>query len=405
MIEPRDNIRRLALGAVLAFMCSGIFACGGDGEDVSGPEPPSEPPVDEGITPAAGCTDGVLEHGALYQICFPADWNGDIVLYAHGHVGADEQLALPDQQFNGKSLAATINDLRYAYATTSYRRNGLVGPEGVDDLVELEATVRKLYRPDPVRTVLVGVSEGGMIVGLAVERHPDVFDGALSACGPVGSMQGQLDYFDDFRVVFDYLFPGIIPGTAIEVPAEVAAHWEDRYAPAVALALVTKPSAARELVRVTGLPVERDDIVAIAVSAIAVLSYNVTGTADAQQRLGGQPFDNTTRVYSGSDIDAALNVGVARFTADPAALAEVRNFETTGSLQVPVATLHTTGDPVVPFGQEALYREKVDRAGFGTRLTQDTVDRYGHCTFEAAELLGTFSTLVARIAPPLALRR
>ncbi|HKH84040.1 MAG TPA: hypothetical protein VKA25_10175, partial [Gemmatimonadales bacterium] len=148
-----------------------------------------------------------------------------------------------------------------------------------------------------------------------------------------------------------------------------------------------------------------DDIVAIAVSAIAVLSYNVTGTADAQQRLGGQPFDNTTRVYSGSDNDAALNVGVARFTADPAALAEVRNFETTGSLQVPVATLHTTGDPVVPFGQEALYREKVDRAGFGTRLTQDTVDRYGHCTFEAGELLGTFSTLVARIAPPLALRR
>jgi len=402
----RDNSRRPALGAVLAFIRSGIFACGGDGGDLSGPEPPvPEPPVDEGVTPAAGCADGVLEHGALYQICFPADWNGDIVLYAHGHVGADRELALPDQQVNGKTLAATINDLRYAYGTTSYRRNGLVGPEGVEDLVELEATVRKLYSPDPVRTVLVGVSEGGMIVGLAVERHPDVFDGALSACGPVGSLQGQLDYFDDFRVVFDYLFPGIIPGTAVEVPAEVAAHWEDRYAPAVALALVIKPSAARELVRVTGLPIERDDVVAIAVSAIAVLSYNVTGTADAQQRLGGQPFDNTTRVYSGSGDDVALNAGVARFTADPAALAAVGEFETTGNLQVPVATLHTTGDPVVPFGQEALYREKVDRAGSSPRLSQETVDRYGHCTFEAGELLGSFSTLVSRIAPPLALRR
>jgi pimeloyl-ACP methyl ester carboxylesterase len=397
----RDNMRRPGLGAVLASICCGILACGGDGGDLSGPPPP----VDEGVSPAAGCTAGVLEHGALYQICFPADWNGDIVLYAHGHVGADQELALPDQQFNGKTLSATLNDLRYAYAATSYRRNGLVGPEGVDDLVELEATVRKLYRPDPTRTVLVGVSEGGMIVGLAVERHPDVFDGALSACGPVGSLQGQLDYFDDFRVVFDYLFPGIIPGTAIEVPAEAATHWEDRYAPAVALALVTNPSAARELVRITGLPVERDDVVAIAVSAIAVLSYNVTGTADAQQRLGGQPFSNTTRVYSGSSDDAALNTGVGRFTADPAALASVGEFETTGSLQVPVATLHTTGDPVVPFGQEALYREKVDRAGSSTHLSQAAVDRFGHCTFEARELLGAFSTLVARIAPPLALRR
>jgi pimeloyl-ACP methyl ester carboxylesterase len=394
----RDRMRRLRSGAVLGFLCGALAACGGD-NDLAAPEP--EPPADEGVTPTAGCADGVLEHGALYRICFPNAWNGDLLLYAHGHVPASRPLALPDDQVGGLSLAATVNGLGYAYAATSYRRNGLLGPEGVEDMVELEATVRQLYRPDPGRTVLVGVSEGGMVAGLAAERYPDRFDGALSVCGPVGDLRGQLDYFVDFRVVFDYLFPGVIPGTAVDVPAEVTTHWEDRYAPAAVLALITKPAQARELVRVTGAPVERDDVVAIAVTAVGILWYNITGTTDARQRLGGQPFDNSTRVYAGSSDDAALNTGVARFTADAAALVAMNEFETSGNLQVPVVTLHTTGDPIVPFEQQSLYAAKVARAGATARLLQNAVERYGHCNFEAGELLGAFASLMSRVASPL----
>ena len=406
MTQLRDQLRRLGSGAFLTFVCTIVIGCGSDGDSLTDPEPPGPPdppPVDEGITPAAGCVDGTLEHGALYQICFPAEWNGDLVLYAHGHVPADRELGLPNDQVGGQSLAATVNGLGYAYATTSYRRNGLLGPEGVEDMVELEATVRRLYRPDPGRNLLVGVSEGGMVVALAAERHPDVFDGALSACGPVGDLRGQLDYFVNFRVVFDYLFPGVIPGTAVNVPAEVTAQWESRYVPAVALALALDPAAARELISITGAPIERDDLVAIGFTAVSILWYNVVGTANAQQRLGGQPFDNSTRVYSGSSDDAALNAGVARFTADPAAVAAMTEFETTGNLQVPVVTLHTTGDPIVPFEQETLYGAKVAQSGDAARLTQTGIERYGHCSFEANELLNAFSGLIEEIPEPAAL--
>ena len=401
-MNPRYHPRRLGTGAVLALICGVFVGCGG-GDDLAGPEPePPVPPPDEGITPSAGCVDGVLEHGALYQICFPGTWNGDLVLYAHGHVPATRALALPDDQVGGQSLAAMVNGLGYAYATTSYRRNGLLGPEGAEDLAELETTVRQLYRPDPGRTVLVGVSEGGMVAALAAERYPDRFDGALSACGPIGDLRRQLDYFVDFRVVFDYLFPGVIPGTAVDIPAEVVARWEQTYAPAVVLALVTRPAAARELIRITGAPIEREDVVGIAVTAVGILWYNVIGTANAQQRLGGQPFDNSTRVYSGSSDDAALNAGVARFTADPVAIAAMNEFETSGNLQVPVTTLHTAGDPIVPFEQQPLYAAKVAAAGATARLTQVAVERYGHCNFEASELLGAFSSLMERITPPIA---
>jgi pimeloyl-ACP methyl ester carboxylesterase len=402
--EARYHLRRLGMGAVLTIACSGILGCGSDRADLTEP-PPETPPVDEGITPSAGCVDGRLEHGALYQICFPSSWNGDLVLYAHGHVPASRPLALPGDEVGGQSIATTINNLGYAYGTTSYRRNGLVGPEGVEDLAELDAMVRRLYRPDPGRTVLVGVSEGGMVAGLAAERHPDVFDGALSACGPVGSLRQQLDYFVDFRVVFDYLFPGIIPGSAVSVPQEVVDRWEQVYAPAVVLALQVNPAAARELTRITRAPVEREDVAAIAFTAVSILRYNVIGTANAHQRLGGQPFDNSERVYTGSSDDAALNAGVARFTADAAALAAVSEFETTGDIQVPVVTLHTTGDPIVPYEQRALYAEKVSGSGSTARLNQIEVERYGHCNFEAAEVLGAFSNVIGRLPQPLALRQ
>ena len=150
MSETLDHLRRRGSGAVLTFTCWVLAACGGSSDDLSGPEPP--PPTDEGVAPTAGCTDGVLEHGALYRICFPATWNGDLVLYAHGYVPAHRTIALPEDVIGGQSISGTVNGLGYAFATTSYRANGLVAPEATEDLVELEATVRRLYRPRSCRS-------------------------------------------------------------------------------------------------------------------------------------------------------------------------------------------------------------------------------------------------------------
>jgi pimeloyl-ACP methyl ester carboxylesterase len=398
VIPSLDQLRRPPSGAVLAFATVTLLACGGS--DVpAGPEPP----VDEGETPVAGCKDGVLEHGALYRICFPATWNGDLVMYAHGYVAPGSDLALPDDNLGGQSISGVLNGLGYAFATTSYRENGLVAAEATEDLVELEATVRSLYRPDPGKTVLVGVSEGGLVATLAAEQHKNLFDGALAACGPLGDIRAQLDHFVEFRVVFDYLFPGVIPGSPTDVPDSVRTRWNTIYGPAVGLALLAKPSAARELIAITGTPVASDAIESIVETAVGLLWYNIYGSTDAQNRLNGQPFDNTNRVYSGSSDDTALNAGIQRFSADPAALASMASFQTSGQLDVPIVTLHTNGDPIVPFGQEALYAAKVSGAGRGSLLTQIAVSRFGHCTFEASELLGAFSTLIGKVGSPAAI--
>jgi pimeloyl-ACP methyl ester carboxylesterase len=392
-----DTLRRLGSGAVLAWTVSWTGACGGN-DDLSAPEPPPvEPPADQGQAPEPGCSDGVLQHGALYRICFPATWNGDLVLYAHGYVAPHQALVIPDDQIGGRPASGIVTELGYAYATTSYRANGLVAADAVDDLVELVDTIEQRYRPDPVRTAIIGFSEGGLVATLAVERHPDRFDGALAGCGPIGDFGAQLDYIGDFRVVFDYLFPDVLPGTAVEIPDYLRDRWDELYVPAIIVALATNLDAARELVAITKAPVAGNDLRSIAETTIGVLWYNVVGTADAQQRLGGQPFDNSSRVYSGSSNDEALNTGVARFHADPAALAALERFETSGTLDVPVVTLHTTGDPIVPFEQLSLYTAKVSAVGKSALLNEIPIERHGHCTFQPSEILGAFTNLWDRI--------
>ncbi len=293
----------------------------------------------------------------------------------------------------GVPLEDLINAQGYAYATTSYRANGLVADVAVDDVAELEELVRNTVRPDPIRTYLIGVSEGGLVATLAIERDGATYTGALAACGPVGDFARQLDYFNDVRVVFDYFFPGVIPGSAIDPPDNVRAGWASTYAPAVASALTADPAAALELAAVTGVPTEGTTPEILAAAITDILRYNVRGTADAQARLGGQPYENQAKVYAGSADDAALNEGVARFTADSRARGVLGRFETSGDPSAAISIIHTTGDPIVPFFHQELYAAKVADAGLTGLLDRTDVARFGHCTFTSTELLAAFGAL------------
>jgi pimeloyl-ACP methyl ester carboxylesterase len=365
-----------------------VAACGGDAQ---------APAPDEGEPVAAGCKDATITAtSAVYRVCFPQTWNGELVVYAHGYVSADEPLAVPDDHFEGQPLAALVNALGYAYATTSYRANGLVADLAVADVAQLAEEVRRRFRPDPVRTYVVGVSEGGLVAALSAERHADLFNGAVAACGPVGDFTAQVDYFGDFRVVFDYYFPGVIPGDPMNVPDSVRSRWSSTYMPAIVAALQADAAATLQLLSVTGAPTDPADPLSDGATVLGVLWYDVFALPDARQRLGGQPYDNVGRVYHGSSDDAALNAGVARISADATAREGLKAFDTSGELAMPLATLHTTGDPIVPTEQSERYAAKVTAAGAAGLLDSQTVSRYGHCAFQRSELLDAFGTVVAR---------
>jgi hypothetical protein len=69
-------------------------------------------------------------------------------------------------------------------------------------------------------------------------------------------------------------------------------------------------------------------------------------------------------------------------------------YETTGLLSKPLVTLHTTGDQVIPFWHELLYAAKTKNTGSSSKHINIPVLRYGHCNFNAAEVLFGFALLV-----------
>ena len=73
------------------------------------------------------------------------------------------------------------------------------------------------------------------------------------------------------------------------------------------------------------------------------------------------------------------------------------NVTLTGKLQVPVVTLHTTGDTEAQVEQERAYADLVHVVGTQDMLRQLFIHRAGHCTQTGAELLTGFQVLMQRI--------
>src|SRR5262249_9587402 len=163
--------------------------------------------------------------------------------------------------------------LGYAFATTSYRQNGLAILEGVDDmrlLVNAFGPARRVH--------VIGVSEGGLVAALLAERSPDVFSSAVAACAPMAWLQVHIDTFGGLRVFFVYLFPGLLPGTAINVPPALVAAFFPVYVPKITSALQANPARALELMRVSKAAFDPAKPETIVQTTVNRLFYNVFGT-------------------------------------------------------------------------------------------------------------------------------
>ena len=343
------------------------------------------------------CREGRLPSGALSLICVPdAGWNGELVLFAHGYVAAGEKLRFAHLELpGGFSLPAIVQGAGYAFATTSYRRNGLAVLEGVQDLRELSAAFAAGFGP-PGRVLATGVSEGGLVVTLLAERHPEVVDGALAACGPLGGLRRQVDYIGDVRVLFDYFFPGVLPGSPTRVPPRLRRDWENVHRPRIRAVVRRRPRAALRLVRTAGAAIRAGDRRSVVETVVDTLWYSIHAGPDLAARVGGNPYGNANRRYSGSGDDRRLNRRVRRIRASRAARARLSAYEPSGALRIPLTTMHTRGDEVVPFAHQRDYASRVARAGASDLLETRLLRRYGHCEFRADELLEAFTGLAAR---------
>ena len=99
-----------------------------------------------------GCQDGVLpQRRGRSLICVPpGGWNGQLVVFAPGYT--PPQLPL-DFYYLARArrhfLPMLVQRLGYAFATTTFRKNGLAVLEGVDDIRSLAGGVHQSHRSAP----------------------------------------------------------------------------------------------------------------------------------------------------------------------------------------------------------------------------------------------------------------
>jgi pimeloyl-ACP methyl ester carboxylesterase len=330
--------------------------------------------------------------------CIPPDWNKDLVIYAHGYVDPSKQLEIPpelnlyqdDGNPNLASLPAVLLSQGYAFATTSYHKNGYNVEQGGQDIDALLAFVKQGLPRHAIKHVyLIGASQGALISTMLLERSPRTYNGgALSLCGAVGGWAYESQYTGDFAAVFNYFFPG------------VAAQGPDK----IAEAILSHQDLADQLFKVTGAAVDPLDLTTTSVSTtLQVLSFSsLAAQLDLATTAGGSPYSNLRTRYRGSLDDRTLNAKVTRVGADRAAQRYVKHFYTpSGEIKRPIVTLHNPLDPVVPFRVEQIFAKRVREEGNARLLTSIPARHsYGHCFFDPDEILNAFGVLVAQVDEP-----
>jgi pimeloyl-ACP methyl ester carboxylesterase len=347
----------------------------------------------------------------LILVCIPADWIGSLVLYAHGFVPPQAPLILPIAELtlaDGTFVPSVLLAQGFAFATSSFHKNGAVTQQAAKDLGDLLNYFKSLVRHRLLKlkkVFLIGASEGGLPVMRLIEQQPHKYDAALALCAPIGGASEQVQYAGDFRVVFDYFFPGVFtfppaalgeqPFGAFSVPEDAFLFWESDYVPRIRAAISNDPTVAAQLFNVTGAAVDPEDPSTAIETAVSLLFYSIWETNDIIATTGGIPYDNRSTVYVGSADDSALNAGVERVKGDRRARSYTRRFyQTTGELQRPVVTLHNRLDPIAPFQHEVNYSQLVATAGASDFLTEVPVEGYGHCDFTAEEIFRAFGLMV-----------
>lgn len=368
-------------------------------------EQKESPPIIPELSQSRECVTGRQPSGATYQLCLPEFWNGDLVIYAPGFVNPQSEITLPEVQVEGRTIAEIFTGLNYAYTTTSYRAPGLILPEAIDDIVELAALFEKTYI-SPGRIFLIGESEGGLVVALAIENNPNLFDGGLAICSPVGSFREQINYTGDFHLLFSYFFHkplnelGIDLGSPTGVPVETCKHWESQYKPLIQNLLLQHPKIVSKLLHVAKVSNASEEQSRSIQIAIELLESAILGTNDGINRLGGIPFDNSGRRYSGTGSlisDWRLNKRIQRISADRSAIREIKaHYQPTGQFKSHLVTLHTIDDHMVKYFHEILFRLRAFDQGSIKYHCNIPLYRSGHGDLQQYELLAGFGVLIYR---------
>jgi hypothetical protein len=368
--------------------------------------PPATTACPEALNGIATCYLERLASGAYVRAALPANWNGNLIVFAHG----GPFLVPPTANSSANDVArfAFLVKSGHAWVGSSFRREGY----GVQMAVADSEDARRFFVErigKPRHTIMHGQSYGGMVAAKLIEAHAKNSDGSLAYDGALfnsGFMAGAplgYEFRADLRAVYQYYCKNL-PGPDEPpyplwsgLPAESKLTLKDLGAAIDACTGIEHPAEARSDIQKKNLA----NIIGVMRFSEAMLVRHMQAATftyrDIAERItnGRSAFSNIGIMYSGSNNDTELNREVARFAADPAALAALKaDGDPSGVLPVPVVSIHSLNDPQVAVEVQSAYLEAVERAGGGDRLVQAFTDERAHGGQSEAELGGAIAGLV-----------
>lgn len=111
------------------------------------------------------------------KIAVPAKWNGSLLIFAHGLRSENQPLSA---DFNDKDkFSGRLLSQGWMVASTSYRRNGWIVDDAIQDIADLRVYIESTYGK-PKHIYICGASMGGMIVTKIAEMEKAGYDGVLA---------------------------------------------------------------------------------------------------------------------------------------------------------------------------------------------------------------------------------
>lgn len=388
---------------LLAFIVAGVPVIGQEGSKAALPDVAVCPAV---IADLATCYSSKHESGAYLTAAMPKNWNGNLVVFAHGGPAIVPPTAAYSQTDLAKYSIAV--KLGYAWIATTYRREGYGVRMAAEDLEHARKFfVERISKPR--RTILHGASWGGLVGAKLVETYAKNsdgsvhFDGAFFNSGFLAGAPVGYEFRADLRAIYQYYCKNLPRPDEPQyplwrgIPAQTKMALNDIAALVDECTGLAKPANARSelqkqnLANIIGVMKFPESLLVRHMQAATLLLREIVErTTD-----GRSAFSNMGARYRGSANDEELNRGVARFAADPAALAALKaDGEPTGVLPVPVLSIHSINDPQVAVEVQSAYRDVVNAGGAGDRLVQAFTDEPAHTGQSAPELAASIDALI-----------
>ena len=352
---------------------------------------------------------GMAPSGAWYQIQIPAGWkSGDaLVMYQHG---LDFKNASSPPGLG--PLSSVMLGEGYAMAASSYRQRGWALFSAIDDNREL-LDVFEQIAGTPGEIVPFGGSLGGLItLKLAEARGFPPVHGAFALC-PVAAGSRAWDAAIDLRLAYDVVCrnAGDLPTGAEPLPwalnlnqiPDDLSDLSDQVQVAKALLPLNQCTGINlpSWLRNDAMQRRLDELMTFShisdeqffLTNVAYAVFVMSDLVRAPDKLGNRnPFTTVGVDYSS---DPAIDAGIARISADPAAAAAFRAFsDFSGAVgDAKILSMHTSRDQlVIPPNQEFI-RNVVPADQLTSAIVDE--DTPTHCGFTDAEGLAGWEALRA----------